>query len=436
MLFRILSLLAYGIAFQLAYQLYLAPTFDYASYRNVEMTLSHHLLTLAFVALPSLLFKDRPTPAAFGAALIYVVVYVPGQIMIPRMLDDLYFPTLSIQAALAASMAAISFFSGVGGSRRTAWEPIGRDLTMLVLVLAIPCLMAMAATNYQYMRFVDFASVYELREDSSKAAQLPILAYTNLWLAYCFLPYFITRGILMRERFSFAFGFAGCLMIYLATGAKAQILLPIIMIGINFVSKRVNLSLARLAAISILLVLLCTALPTEGPLGTIKFLYLMRTLSTGGLTMSLYYEFFSSFGYTNYTHINLIGPIIGTYPYGAYSMGQVIGLQYYNSELANYNANFWASDGLGAMGIAGVPIITTILCAILVVMNRLASFFDPRFVSLWLTGFWLAMLNLPLSTAMLSGGGLLTLLLLLTARLQGVAGRARSGAVLLAPRVA
>ena len=436
MLFRILSLLAYGLAFQLAYQLYLAPTFEYASYRNIEMTLSHHLLTLAFVALPSLLFKDRPTPAAFGAALIYIVAYVPAQIMIPRMLDDFYFPTLSIQAALAASMAAISFFSGMGGSRRSEQEPIGRDLTMLVLVLAIPCLLAMVATNYQHMRFVDFASVYELRQDSSKAAQMPVLAYTNLWLAYCFLPYFITRGIMMREWLSFAFGFVGCLLIYLATGAKAQILLPIIMIGIYFVSKRVNLSLARLAAISILLVLFCTALPTEGSLGMIKFLYLMRTLSTGGLTMSLYYEFFSSFGYTNYTHINLIGPIIGTYPYGAYSMGQVIGLQYYNSELANYNANFWASDGFGAMGIAGVPIITTILCAILVVMNRLASLFDPRFVSLWLTGFWLAMLNLPLSTAMLSGGGLLTLLLLMTARLQGIASRARSGAVLIAPRAA
>jgi hypothetical protein len=53
-----------------------------------------------------------------------------------------------------------------------------------------------------------------------------------------------------------------------------------------------------------------------------------------------------------------------------------------------------------------------------------------------LTGFWLAMLNLPLSTAMLSGGGLLTMLLLMTARLQGVAGRARSGAALTSPRTA
>lgn len=436
MLFRILSLLVYGLSFQLAYQQYLAPTFDYASYRNVEMTLSHHLLTLAFVAAPSILFKDRPTPAAFGAALIYVVVYVPGQIMIPRMLDDLYFPTLSIQAVLAASMAVISYFSGVGAARRIEQEPIGRDLTMLVLVLAVPCLLAMVATNYQHMRLVDFAGVYDLREDSSKAAQLPVLAYTNLWLAYCFLPYFVTRGILMREWISFAFGLVGCLLIYLATGAKAQILLPIIMMGIYFVSRRVNLTLGRLAAINVVLVLICTALPTEGAFGTIKFLYLMRTLSTGGLTMSLYYEFFSSFGFTNYTHINLIGPIIGTYPYGGYSMGQVIGLQYYNSELANYNANFWASDGFGAMGIAGVPIITAILCTILVVMNRLASFFDPRFVSLWLTGFWLAMLNLPLSTAMLSGGGLLTMLLLMTARLQGVAGRARSGAALMSPRTA
>jgi hypothetical protein len=99
------------------------------------------------------------------------------------MLDGFYFPTITIQMSLAVSMACLCFFSGVGTDDDSEREPIGRELTMLVLILAVPCLLALVATNYQHMRLVDFASVYDLRADSSKAAQLPILAYTNLWLS-------------------------------------------------------------------------------------------------------------------------------------------------------------------------------------------------------------------------------------------------------------
>jgi hypothetical protein len=417
MMVRMLALIGMGIAFQFAYQVYLVPTFAYASYRNIEMSNLHHLFTYIAIATPSFLFKDRRTPAAFGVALIYVILYVPGQIIIPRMLDSVYFPTLTIQAALVASMATLCYTSSVETRAKKTLLPMDSTMTTFVLVLAVPCLLALVATNYQHMRLVNFADVYDLRADSSRASEIPILAYTNLWLAYCFLPYFITRGILMREKLSMAFGIGGCLIIYLATGAKAQILLPFIVIGIFLTSRYLNLTLAKLAIANTVIILICLIFPSDGIGNTFKFLYLMRTLSTGGFTMSLYYELFSTLEYTYYTHINLIGPIIGTYPYGNYSMGQVIGMQYFNSDLANYNANFWASDGFGAMGIWGIAVITAVFSLTLLVINWLASFYDARFVSLWLTGFWLAVLNLPFSTAMLSGGGLLIMLFLLVGRL-------------------
>lgn len=427
MIVRMLTLIGLGVAFQFAYQQYLVPTFAYASYRNVEMSSGHHIFTHMVIALPSLLFKDRPAPAVFGVALIYVLLYVPGQIMLPRMLDSAYFPTLTIQAALGASMGVLCYASSVEMRPQQTLLPMNNKMTASVLVLALPCLLAMVATNYQHMRLVNFLDVYDLRSDSSVASKLPILAYTNLWLAYCFLPYFVTRGILMGDKLSLTFGIGGCFLIYLATGAKAQILLPFIIIGIFLASRHIKLTLANIAMVNIIFIIACLILPKDGFGGTVKFLYLMRTLSTGGFTMSLYYEFFSTMQYTYYTHVNFIGPIIGEYPYGNYSMGQVIGSQYFNSDLANYNANFWASDGFGAMGIPGIAVITSVLSSILIAINKLASFYDTRFVSLWLTGFWLAVLNLPFSTAMLSGGGLLVMLFLFMGRLSADTDYARAG---------
>lgn len=433
MIFRLIAVIGLALAFQYAYQVYLFPTYEYASYRNVEMTLPHHFFTLALIAAPALLLRESGAPSVFGVTLIYVIVYIPGQIMLPRMLDDLFFPIFGIQALIAASMAAFCIVAGRGFVATAAPRALGQQTSHLVLALTIPCLAAMIATNYQHMRLVDFLDVYSLREDAAKSAQLPILSYTNLWLSYCFLPFFIAKGLLDREWLSLGLGFAGCLLIYLATGAKAQILLPFFMLGLYWVAKTVDLSFAKLAAFFAVLVLVFVLLPDTGPIGIAKSIFLMRTMSIGGLTMSLYYEFFSSFGFTNYTHISLVGPLIGQSPYAPLSLGQVIGAQYFGGIAANYNANFWASDGFAARGLMGIPIITAAICAMLYALDRLSSRYDPRFVSLWLTGFWLAMLNLPFSTAMLSGGGLLILLLLGFAQVQSFGSRDLSQSLKQAP---
>lgn len=426
MILRVLAILAFGLAFQFAYSSYLHPTFEYAHFRNTPLSLLHHALNQLLIVAPAFLMRDRQTPAAFGIALLYVIVYIPGQIMVPRMLNQVYFPTLAIQFALAASMALLAFMSGIGVKEDVEKEPVDGNMSFIILVLTVPCLLAMIVTNIQHMRLVAFSDVYDLRAESSQTAQIPILAYTNLWLGYCFLPFYLARGIFYRQFHYFALGCAGCVLIYLATGAKAQIALPFIMLGIHLVSRKKLLTLTTIATLNLALVSLCLIIPDESTFTWFKSLYLMRTLGTGGWTMSTYYEFFSTYGVTYYSHINGISRIVGAYPYGAYSMGQMIGLEYSGSEVANFNANFWASDGFGALGIFGIPVITVAVGFTMIAINRLSSFYEARFVSIWLIGFWLALLNLPFSTAMLSGGGLITLIILATIRMQGLATRARS----------
>jgi hypothetical protein len=174
--------------------------------------------------------------------------------------------------------------------------------------------------------------------------------------------------------------------------------------------------LKLLLSLTVGLLLIVEFIPDDGVLLWVKSILLVRVLGTGGWTMATYYDYFSSNGFTYYTHIGPINALTDAYPYGQYSLGQLIGLKYSGSVEANFNANFWASDAFAAMGVAGVPLVTAVLSAVFYFINRLASGYPTRFVVLWLSGFWLALLNVPLSTALVSGGGALILVLLWAAR--------------------
>jgi membrane protease YdiL (CAAX protease family) len=63
-----------------------------------------------------------------------------------------------------------------------------------------------------------------------------------------------------------------------------------------------------------------------------------------------------------------------------------------------------------------VLLVTVPVCVVFYVINRLSSGYSSRFIALWLSGFYFAVLNLPFSTALLSGGGALTIFLLWSLR--------------------
>ena len=195
--------------------------------------------------------------------------------------------------------------------------------------------------------------------------------------------------------------------------------MPLMIYGLFLLIGSGKNFLLRLLSVMTVVVLLVTALtPDDGVLMWVKSILLVRVLGAGGWTISTYYDYFSNNGFTFYTHIGPINALTSAYPYGEYSLGQTIGLYYSGSSDVNYNANFWASDGFAAMGVLGIPVVTAVMVAVFYAINRIASGYSPRFVELWLSGFWLALLNVPLTTALLSGGGGLTLFLLWATRVR------------------
>lgn len=409
-----LAALAHIVAFDVAYRFYVNPAFEYAHYELFPSTWPQLLVTYLLALLPMAVHRASTAPGAVGAGIIYGLCYVPAQVMALHMWQGAALELLVLQLALAGSMATILWASRRGYTVGSAL-PEGAHLPIALLTTI--AVSAVVITYRDNMRFVSFEDVYELRAESNEVQTGSLVVYLASWLPYALLPYHIVRWIFLRRWADIALGFIASVVIYMATGSKAAILTPAIILIVDRVLRAgpdfLRSLLTRLAAAQAAIIAL---IPDEGVLMWVKSIVLVRILGTSGWTISVYYDYFKKNGFTYYTHIGPVRAVTRAYPYGELSLGQLIGLEYSGNTEANFNANFWASDGFAAFGIAGVPLVTAALGIVLFILNRASSGFSPRFVSLWLAGFWLALLNLPLTTALLSAGGVLIIATLLFAR--------------------
>jgi hypothetical protein len=411
-----LAALIYGGAFHNAYTAFINPTFEYAHYLYFEPSLVTLLFTYTLIAAPVVAFRARGRPAEFGSALIFGLCYVPAQLVLLFLWQRSAAELAVNQALLALSMAFILRASTLGTQRvRAGLDTSIRKLAVVIGFLTVVSLIFVVSAYGQHMQLVSFEDVYDLRFETSKIDVGALGGYLIMWLSYSFLPYYYARGIIQRRSMDFLVGIMGSILVYAATGAKAIILLPVIVFTLNLLFGSGKSFMLRLIAMLALLLFLLTELVKDDGSGVgfwVKSIFMLRILATGGWNMAAYYDYFSTNGFTYYTHIGPVNALTGAYPYGQNSLGQVIGIEYSGSEQANFNANFWASDGYAALGMLGIPVVTAAVCLMLIAINRISSGHSIRFVVLWLSGFWLAMLNLPLTTALLSGGGAVTLLLL------------------------
>jgi hypothetical protein len=413
MLKLILGSFAYCGLFHYAYVTAINPIFGYAHYLYNDPTLVGMVVAYACAVLPLACFKESPLPSNFGAALLYVLCYAPAQLMMLFMWEREAPELVVLQVVLAASMATLFVAARSGGRHKGAAHAEPEGLSVTVDVLTGISMLALLATFSGQMQLVSFEDVYDLRSTAAATERAFGVDYLLSWMSYSFLPYYFAKGFLSRNWRDLAIGIVGSMLLYAAMGSKAAILLgPIIfLVGVLYGSggnplNRLLIGVGTGVAVTVLLI------PDDGIWIWAKSILLIRILGTGGWSMSTYYEFFTSHQFTYYTHVGPINAIFGGYPYGEYSLGQMIGLEYSGSSEANFNANFWASDGFAAMGLAGVPFATAGLGSAFYLINVLTRHCTPRLVVMWLTGFWLALLNLPLSVAVLSGGGLVTVLLI------------------------
>jgi hypothetical protein len=136
-----------------------------------------------------------------------------------------------------------------------------------------------------------------------------------------------------------------------------------------------------------------------------------RTIGIPGLTLSQYFRVFSDEGYTRGSHIKGISSFVPAPPAymddpGWPSLGYIVADRIYKSPQTNQNANLYAGDGIASAGVMGIMLISLMLALWLRLLDRLI----PRAVAwqaiLLMLPTALALTNAPLSTTLVSFGGL------------------------------
>jgi len=140
------------------------------------------------------------------------------------------------------------------------------------------------------------------------------------------------------------------------------------------------------------------------------FLILMRTLSLGGLLTAQYYNFFRINPLTYYSHVTGVNWFVH-YPY-ANPVGIEVGTYTSGNPTFDATAHFWAADGLQALGLPGVLLISVFCSVVFWVFDSAAQRHDPRLAALVTCYAIYNMANISIFTSLLSGGFALLMIIL------------------------
>lgn len=412
--------LAYGALMVVVYRL-LSLSWGYLGfdYRPLGATVGP-LVVIA--SLPALMLPSRPRSLAeFGSWLLFFSLFQPAMI-IPQLQGWV----LGSDAALLLGVLFLSTIVFIGMARVPfrPWPVTRFDNRLFwIAVLTLWTLMHAALILYfgSTLSLAGIEEVYEQRADAVMQLGSGYIVYVITNAAGAVNPLLIAIGLHERKWWAVGLGVLGQLLVYATLAGKIVLVYPIIIAGVFLMFTRGG----EMRPIRIGLVLVAVALlgvPLQAgrhALGDtaqsfIDLIY-MRTLYLPGVLVGAYSDFFSVYPLTFFSH-SIVGRMLVEYPYGDWSVGQVVGAYVTPGSgyrINNYNANFIAADGIAGLGLVGIPLVVLAAAMILRLMDKLLSRgIDLRLLCAAYVPFLTRLADGSLPTALLTGGGVLLTILL------------------------
>lgn len=404
---------------------YLVAYFGYMGYENCQSSWGAVLITNLLAFFPILCYSTKAIASNFISILIYVLIYVPTVVTLQyKFIDYLYvFP---YQMAFLFSMVSFFLCVKVGDNTQkkaiTSINSISKCRiisTRFVVGVGLFFTLLVLIGFGGSLRLVSLKDVYELRDENhASLSKIPLLGYLVLWLTYFFIPFFAAIGFYSKRNFYKILSFAVAFLIYSATGAKAALFSPFFAIGLYYVLRKYGFKYLFQIIVLVFGIIVFAVVLSDGVNNSFTLVLgsvlLMRTFGIAGLITPSYLLFFDNHSYTYFRHIGVVGQVFGKYEHGG-ALGKVVWGEYVGLDAdfaANANANFLLTDGLAAMGIFGILIITLLFCLLLVWINRISARHNSDFVFVLLIGSVMALANVSLFTSLLSCGMLLIILYL------------------------
>jgi hypothetical protein len=274
---------------------------------------------------------------------------------------------------------------------------------LLTFSLALAAATVLLGASYNF-RPVSLGRIYEFRGN----LEFPILL--NYWIGITtstLLPFafgcFVMRGNYWRAGAALVL----LLLFYPITLSKLAFFTPAWLLVIALLSnifearRTVVLSLLLPVLVGVVLVALFdkAALPYYD-------LVNFRMVAVPSNAMDLYGDFFSNHDLTHFCQIRILKPLIDC-PYEG-QLSLVMAKAY---QLGNLNASLFSTEGIASVGLLFAPISVCACGLVIGLANRLSSGLPPRFILISSAILPQILLNVPLTTTLLSHGAAFLFLL-------------------------
>jgi hypothetical protein len=280
-------------------------------------------------------------------------------------------------------------------------------LLKLILLLAAVTIAIGAIYNF---RFVSLKDIYVFRENL--VFPFPVGYAINI-TSSALLPFAFGCFVMRRN-----YGWAGLtllllLLFYPITLSKLALFTPAWLLVIALLSKVFETRTTVILSLLLPMLIGVSLLATDAPHGLSYFdIVNFRRVAVPSIAMNVYNDFFSSHDLTHFCQIRSLRLLMDcSYRDGLdLVMEKTYGLGY-------FNASLFATEGIASVGPLFAP-ISALACGLVIALgNRLSAGLPPRFILISGAILPQIMLDIPLTTALLTHGlGLLFLLWYVTPR--------------------
>jgi len=415
--FRQRMLLVFGVSvyvalFRWMYEYYLYPTWDYFGFHFEPPPWPYLALAWVLSVTPSLWMPIKLTrPSQLAYWVLYITVFIPSM-FVP------FYTGLDVPGEISLLMVTLyAGFAVMGGcyqvpllrlnpariSRQAFWKGFG----LIAAALAIWMIVVFRG----HMQFLSFNNIYDLRDIQNELSEGTLVNFAFMLLTGAFNPFLMGCGLIYRRKWLFLAGILGQLLVYSVGGTKGSILSIAFISGFYVLFKAgrspfaLKLVLGTLALVGGLCLSYVLAGYDPAPLqlhSVALFVILMRTFSSNGLMTAWYYNFFQSNPHTFYSHVRGVNWFVH-FPYDR-SPALEIGSVYMGGNDADPTAHFWAIDGIGALGLPGVLLISAFCGLVFWTLDSAARKHDPRLAALVTCYAAYNIANISIFTSLYSGG--------------------------------
>jgi hypothetical protein len=365
------------------------------------------LRTLPFVAVSAVFIVSRFSFGYFVGFYFYTMIL--GYLWLIEFSLLPYNHSLAIVSIFTSALAFLAPALFVTSPVKSRLGLSARGFGLLLSAILIFAAISIAAAAFYNFRLAGLSEIYRYREELAfpAAVRYALGITSNALLPFAFAG-FILRGSFLRAGIALVL----LLLLYPVTLTKLTLFAPFWLLFLAFLCRFVE---ARSAVILSLLLPISIGIATLllSKAGLIPFEWAAqyfdivnaRMVAIPSIALEVYNNFFSTHPLTHFCQINVVKFVIDC----PYNEQLSILMKVYNQ--GAFNASLFATEGIASVGLKLAPFSAFGCGLVIAIANRLSYGLPWRFVLL--SGGMLpqVLLNVPLSTNLLSNGAAILFLL-------------------------